>query len=377
MTFPFTDEQIAYALAVREVLARHCPAHAVGEAAGASHREARLPAWPQLAAMGFFGALVPQERGGLGRGLADVILAFEETGRAALPGPVVETAAVGPLTLDDGDLLARLAAGRLCVSARLGDQVYVPDADLADLLVMERRGSPEQGDGEPWIVPAARARCTPEPGIDPVRRLFSVTIDSPEDSLGDSPGDSTGGVAARTRRAFRPARPALRAATVAVAAQLVGLARRVLEVSTDYARRHKQFGVPVAAFQAIKRRLADVAVAIDLAASLVYAAAEAVHRGSVRHGVAGSGAGEAVLRSGVGEVDRVVSAAKAAAGEAAASAATMALKVYGADGYAGEPDLKLWLARVWSLASAYGDTGVHRLRTAVMPQFVSPTCPWA
>jgi alkylation response protein AidB-like acyl-CoA dehydrogenase len=375
--FPFTDEQLAYAFAVREVLARHCPAQAVQEAARTSRRDERLPAWPQLAAIGFFGMLVPKAHGGLGRGLVDVILAFEETGWAALPGPAVETAAVAPLTLDDGDLLSRLASGGLCVSARLGGQVYVPDADLANLLVIERHGLAEEGHGEPWVVPAALARQTPEPGIDPVRRLFSVAIDASEAGP------------AGTGPARRPAAPALRTATVAVAAQLVGLARRVLAVSTEYARGRKQFGVRVAAFQTIKRRLADVAVAIDLAATLVYVAADAMDRGArTSHppagllprleagitsesavGLAAESTAELAGGPGVSEVDRAVSAAKATAGEAATWAATTALRVYGADGYADEPDLKLWLARVWSLASAYGDTGVHRarLRAAVMP----------
>jgi len=351
--FPFADHQLAFAFAVREVLAEHCPAAAVREASRAVRRDGRLPAWSQLADMGFFGMLVPEEQQGRGRGLAGSILAFEETGRAALPGPVVETAVVAPLLVEDGDLLLQLAAGKLCVSARLGDQVYAPDADLADLLIVER-------DGESCVFPAAGVRLTPQAGADPVRRLFSLTVGAGErtDGLASRPtGRLTGRLteAGTARRSTATAVPALEAATVAVAAQLVGLARHVLDVSADHARSRRQFGMPVSAFQAIKGRLADVAVAIDLAAPVVYAAAAAVDR-------AGRGA---VAASGL---DRAVSAAKATAGEAATRAAETALRVYGAAGYADELDLRLWLARVWSLVSAYGDTGVHRarLRAAVL-----------
>ncbi|GAA4581777.1 acyl-CoA dehydrogenase [Planotetraspora phitsanulokensis] len=343
--FPFPDDQLAFAYAVREVLAENCPAGAVREAGQAVRRDERLPAWPQLADMGFFGVLVPEEHQGLGRGLAASVLAFEETGRAALPGPVVETAVVAPLLVRDEDLLVQLAAGKLCVSARLGDQVHAPDADLADLLVVERHGETE-------VVPTAEVRLTPQAGADPVRRLFSVAV-------GEELGPAGTALPLTARRlpltATAMAAPAVAGATVAVAAQLVGLARHVLEVSVEHAGSRRQFGMPVPAFQAVKRRLADVATAIDLAAPLVYAAAAVVDRA----------ARGAVEPTGLG---RAVSAAKASAGEAATRAAETALRVYGSVGYAEELDLRLWLARVWSLASAYGDTGVHRarLRTAVL-----------
>ncbi|GAA4564639.1 acyl-CoA dehydrogenase family protein [Planotetraspora kaengkrachanensis] len=349
--FPFPDDQLAFAFAVREVLAENCPAAAVREAGRALRREGRLPAWPQLADLGFFGMLVPEEHDGLGRGLAGSILAFEETGRAALPGPVVETAVVAPLLVRDGDLLGQLAAGKLCVSARLGDQVHAPDADLADLLVLERHGETE-------VVPAAEVRLTPQAGADPVRRLFSVAVGEGERGPAETARPSTGHPS--TDR-FSTARPsagrslmaasalASAGATVAVAGQLVGLARHVLEVSAEHAASRRRSGLPTPAFHAVTRRLADVATAIDLAAPLVYTAAAVVDQ--VARG--------AVEPSGLG---RVVSAAKASAGEAATRAAETALRVYGSAGYAEEPALPLWLARVWSLASAYGDTGVHRAR---------------
>ncbi|MCT9933976.1 acyl-CoA/acyl-ACP dehydrogenase [Planotetraspora sp. A-T 1434] len=351
MKFAFTDDQLALASTVRQVLAAHCPAAAVRQAGKAAPAAERLPAWPQLAEIGFFGMLVPEPHDGLGLGLADAILAFEETGRAALPGPVVETAAVAPGLLGDDDLLVRLAEGRLRVSVRLGDQVYAPDADLADLLVVERHG-------ELRAVPAGSVRLTPQAGVDPVRRLFSVAFGSPEAVDGGKPQLG--------RRLDVSAVHALRTATVAVAAQLVGLARHLLETSVEYAKSRRQFGAPIGSFQAVKHQLADVAIAVDFAAPLVYAAALAVDRAG-RTAPAG-GVDSAGPTVAVGEVDRAVSAAKAAAGEAATRAARVALQVHGAIGYTGELDLRLWLARVWSLASAYGDTGVHRsrLRAAIL-----------
>ncbi|WP_433253717.1 acyl-CoA dehydrogenase family protein [Streptosporangium sp. CA-135522] len=315
MNFAFTDDQLALAATVRDVLGAHCPAGAV--------RSERTPAWPQLAEIGLFGLLVPQEYDGLGLGLADAVLPFEEIGRAALPGPVAETAVAAPLLLAGDPVSIKLAAGDLRVSVRIGDQTYLPDADLADLLIVERGGVP-------YAVRPDAARLTPQPGVDRTRPLFGV----------------------ESREAIRlraEITPAVRAVTVAVSAQLVGLARHLLDTTVGYARTRRQFGGPIGAFQAVKHRLAEVAVAVDFAAPVVYAAALAVDRDAPT-------------------VDRDVSAAKAAAGEAAELAAGTALQVHGAIGYTDELDLHLWLARVWSLSAAYGGIALHRarLRAAIL-----------
>ncbi|MGV9773587.1 acyl-CoA dehydrogenase family protein [Streptosporangium sp. NPDC003464] len=315
MNSAFTDDQLALAAAVRQVLRVHCPAAAV--------RDGRTAAWPQLAGIGLFGLLVPAEHGGLGLGLVDAVLPFEEAGRAALPGPVAETAVAAPLLLAGDPVLDKLAAGSLRVSVRIGDQDYSPDADLADLLIVER-------EGVPYAVRPDTARLTPQPGVDRARRLFGVEF-----------RDGT--------RLRAGAAPAARAMTVTVAAQLIGAARHLLDTTVGYARTRRQFGSPIGSFQAVKHQLAEVAIAVDFAAPLVYAAAFAVDRD-------------------LPTVDRDVSAAKAAAGEAAELAARTALQVHGAIGYTGELDLGLWLARVWSLSAAYGGTALHRsrLREAIL-----------
>ncbi|MGP3957062.1 acyl-CoA dehydrogenase family protein [Nonomuraea sp. 3N208] len=312
MNFGFTDEQLALGATVRDVLRAHCPPAAL--------RSERRPGWEQLAALGFFGLLLPPESDGLGLGLADVVPALEETGRACLPGPVVETAVAAPYLVAGAP---KLASGAVCVSVLLPGQVYAPDADLADLIVVA-------GADGLRLVPKESARLTPRPGVDPCRPLFEVAFEDSE-RLGGS------------------AVPALRRATVATSAQLIGVARELLAVSVAYARVRRQFGAAIGSFQAVKHQLADVAVAVEFAAPLVYRAALAVD-------------------GGVATVERDVSAAKAAAGEAATLAAGVALQVHGAIGYTEELDLRFWLARAWSLSAAYGTTASHRerLRTAVL-----------
>ncbi|MFG1964225.1 acyl-CoA dehydrogenase family protein [Nonomuraea sp. NPDC049028] len=307
MNFAFTDEQLALGATVRDVLRAHCPPAAL--------RSERRPAWEQLAEIGFFGLLLPPDADGLGLRLVDALPALEETGRACLPGPAVETAVAAPYLLDD---VAKLASGSVCVSVLLPGQTYAPDADLADLLVVAL------ADGL-HLVSRESVRLAPRPGADPCRRLFHVAFD---DSV---PLD-------------RSYVPALRRATVATAAQLIGVGRQLLATAVAHAQVRTQFGAAIGSFQAVKHQLADVAIALDFAAPLVHRAALSVD--------------EPVVPS----VDRDVSAAKAAAGEAAALAARVALQVHGAIGYTDELDLRFWLARAWSLSAAYGGSAVHRAR---------------
>ena len=101
MKFAFTDDQLAFRDAVRDLLDKECtPAH-VRDAW--TNETGRVPGlWEQLAAMGIVGMLAPESAGGLGLTMVDLVLILEETGRYAVPEPIVETAAFGvspPTTL--------------------------------------------------------------------------------------------------------------------------------------------------------------------------------------------------------------------------------------------------------------------------------------
>ena len=102
-----------------------------------------------------------------------------------------------------------------------------------------------------------------------------------------------------------------------------------------------QFGAPIGSFQAIKHKLADVRIALEFAAPLVYRAAYSLT------------VADPAARTHV-------AMAKAAAADAATLAARHALQCHGAMGYSFEHDLHLWIKRVWALAAAWGDATWHR-----------------
>ena len=130
---------------------------------------------------------------------------------------------------------------------------------------------------------------------------------------------------------------------MATAAELLGLADRMITMAADYAKERQQFGKPIGTFQAVKHLLAGAQVPLEFARPVVYAAAWALDRASPTR-------------------SRSASMAKAYASDAATEAARVALQVHGAIGYTWECDLHLFLKRAWALAEAWGSAADHRSR---------------
>jgi alkylation response protein AidB-like acyl-CoA dehydrogenase len=305
MEFAFSEDQLAFRDAVRDLLAGTCPPEAVRTAWDADDPWDR-DRWDALVEMGVVALTVPEADGGLGLTEVDLVLLLEEAGRAALPEPLMESA-----------LLAQQvpAGGSAKVAAAPADATHVAGAASADVVVV---GS--------TVYPAPTG-VRPQPSVDGARRLVrtaDVTAAEPLATLDRDPFE---------RLAF------------GTAATLVGVARRLVEVTVEYAKERQQFGQPIGGFQAVKHHLASAHLAVEFAAPAVYRAAWS-------------------LATDQPTVDRDVSMAKAMAGDAAEQAARVALQVHGAIGYTFESDLHLWMKRVWALSPAWGDAAWHRRRVA-------------
>jgi alkylation response protein AidB-like acyl-CoA dehydrogenase len=331
MRFAFSREQILFRDTARELLRKHCPAAAVR--AAWAEPSGRVPGlWSRLAEVGLVGLTVPEAHGGLGLDELDLVLALEEAGRAAAPEPLLETTAVGALLLRDAApealraaWLPRVASGEAVLAVGLAEAPYVAFAGAADLLLLQH------GD-ELHAVERAHVALTAQPSVDGSRRLFSVAW-SPRAETRFAAG-------AEARRAVTLA---FDRGALATAAQLEGLARRMLDVTVEYVGVRQQFGKPVGSFQAVKHHLAGALLAIELARPVVHRAAY-----SLAHA----------------DPDRSlhVSMAKAQAADAAMETARAALQCHGAIGYSVEHDLHLWMKRAWALAAAWGDAAWHRAR---------------
>jgi len=287
MHFAFTEDQIAFRDAVRELLDKECtPAHL---RRAWTNETGRIPGlWEQLVDMGVVGMLAPEAGGGLGLTLVDLVLILEETGRCALPEPIVETAAFGASWLDRGDRAVALG------------HTLVPWADTVDVIVTHA-GQFERDAVE----------LVAHTSVDGARRVFEVL------------GTPTAIDGPKLWGAFDRA-------VIGTAAQQCGLAQRMLDLTAEYTKERRQFGVPIGSFQAVKHHLANARIALEFARPLVYRAAVTV--------------------------DPVHACmAKLKADEAALTAAKAALQCHGAIGYTTEYDLHLYMKRAWALARSTGD----------------------
>jgi alkylation response protein AidB-like acyl-CoA dehydrogenase len=328
--FRLSDDQQALQGALRDFLSDALPAeraHMLMESE--TGRSPEL--WAQLAELGVVGLTVPEEHGGLGFGEVEITALLEEAGYALLSEPLASTAAVGvPLLLDlgvAGDTLAGVAAGDASLAVGLPSSPFVADAHVATTLLLAQ-------DGELHAVAPASVSLTEQESVDRSRRLFTVDW-SPSPASELASGDAA-------RSAIRAAEDR---AVLACSAELLGVARRLIDEAVGYARDRRQFGQPIGAFQAVKHLLADALVQLEFARPVVYYAA-------------------ASLAARLPDGTRDASMAKIFAANAGRAAARAALQVHGAVGYTWEHHLHLWLLHAEALERANGGAAEHRARLA-------------
>ncbi len=269
--------------------------------------------WQRLAELGVTALAVPEEFDGLGAHPVDLVVACERLGRWCVPGPIAESIAVTPVLLAGDERSAQIAAGDLIATVAMPPAVpRAVDADFAGLVLLAADGAVSDA--------TVGEQST---SVDPSRRLFEISVSGQPR-------------AADVARAYE-------FGVLATAAQLIGAGQAMLDSSVEYAKQRTQFGRVIGGYQAIKHKLADVHIAVDLARPLLYGAALSLAADSV-------------------DTARDVSAAKAAASDAALLAARTALQTHGAIGYTAEHDLSQWLLRVQALRFAWGGPASHRRR---------------
>ncbi|MCX5305401.1 MULTISPECIES: acyl-CoA dehydrogenase family protein [Streptomyces] len=251
--------------------------------------------WRELGAAGFFALRLPASEGGVGLGLPEAVLVFEEAGRALVPGPLVAT---------------HLAAG--VVPGAAAGTAVVSAFDLGGRLVAHL--------GEADAVLGASAVPAGEPvrSVDPLTPLHRVaSYGGGGDGNGRSVGDCS---------AFREAGALL------TAALQLGSALRTVELAVRYAGEREQFGQPIGAFQAVKHLCAGMLVRAEVARTAVYAAAVTQDPGEV-------------------------AAAKLLADGAAVGNARDCLQVHGGMGFTWEADVHLHLKRAWVRSEQWRTAG--------------------
>ena len=366
MNFDFSDDQRQFRDSIARFLAE---AWATDDIRAAGKRDRADALWRGLAELGFHGALVGEEHGGLGLSFIDLVLPLEEFGRALAPVPAVETAIAAWLISRHGSaeqkarLLPRIAAGDLRIalahqeaeagydvdaiglSARKtvnghalnGTKILVPHADAADCLLVSAR----VGSGAPAIFICEQMNVlslTRHETLDPSLTSFGVDFADVAVPANNLIGGRSGS-AAMTDMA--------NASAFAAAAQATGIAGKALDMAVEYAKTRSQFGRIIGSFQAVKQKCADMAVALDGARSAIYYAAWALAESDA----------EAAL---------AVSMAKAFCGDASRMICNDSLQVHGGMGFTWEYDLHLYLKRAKVFESVHGNATWHRERIATL-----------
>ncbi|MCX4880109.1 acyl-CoA dehydrogenase family protein [Streptomyces sp. NBC_00847] len=351
--------------------------------------------WSRIAEAGVFALTVPEEYGGLGAGPVELVVAFVELGRHAVPGPLVETVAATALLLGLDDpgpaerLLPTLASGESTATLVPQQATFAPS----------RRPARSPTASRAWDVPPVAAPAE-SPGTSSTRTshrpaesthrtpllegqtlpagarapgpyaldadMADVRLTTPE-PLTAPPGTTDLYLApavraAEVHRSLDPARRlfrlppggellasgpqvagaaahALATGRLATAAQALGVGLTLLDRTVVHVGQRSQFGVPVGSFQAVKHRLADAKIALEFARAVLFGAALTMAAADV-------------------------AAAKVTACEAAYTTARTALQLHGAIGYTAEYDLSLWLTKARALRTAWG--GPRECRALVL-----------
>lgn len=304
-----------------------------------------MQAWQQIAELGWFNLLVPEQQDGLGLDAHAACALLEAVGRSLMPEPLVPALAAGALLAAHPEagagLLAELNAGRrpvLAVPALASEPsafalrfVHVPDCHAGVTLLLAR------GTGENFELRAieADAAC--------VATDSAVCVDgSPLATLHiEQSAWQAGLLIARGRHAHGEWERARDLMLLGYAAYLVGLMDAGLQIALDYMKVRKQFGTPIGSFQALQHRAASAFVDVQASRALVIEACRAFTTG---------------LRP------RAACAAKARASAAALRVTKECIQFHGAIGFADEHDIGLYLRRAMTIAARGGGDMQQKLR---------------
>jgi alkylation response protein AidB-like acyl-CoA dehydrogenase len=349
MQFGLNESQRILQTNARKFFATECPMTEVRRIMETEHaHDEKL--WTHMAAQGFLGAIIPEEAGGMGLGMVELAALAEEMGRALVPGAFLSNvlAAAAIHAAGSKKYLAEIASGKTKATLALlessakwdldsvqmpaleGEKMFVPDAGIADVIVVAAR---DRGELALYSVESKDVKKSLMPAVDLTRRLYKLSF------------RGGGELIARGDAARRAIERALDVATVALCAEMTGGMQRTLEIAVEYAKTRKQFGKPIGQYQAVQHQCADMYLWTESSRSAAYYAAWA-------------------LDSSIPEARTAVSVAKVYASDAARETGNRGVQVQGGMGFTWENDTHLFYRRAKASEIAFGDATYHRERIA-------------
>ncbi len=356
MNFDFSDEQKLLRQTAREFLDKNAPL-TLCRAVLESDASFSDTLWKSVSELGWLATSIPEEFGGAGFGRLEMAVLAEEAGRVLAPIPFSSTAylATEALLLAGTEeqkkrFLPRIATGEWIgafahnegagepgpkqIATALKDKLKgskspVADGDIAHFAIVTAKSGKEVGLAIVELGGRGITRSTLR-SIDPSRSLATLTFkNAPAEWLGGAPCG------------WDKIQNLLDRSAVLMAFEQLGGATRAFELTREYVLGRYAFGRPVASFQAIKHRLADLYVAIELARSNCYYAAWALENDAPQLGVAACGA-------------------RVSASDAFELASKEMVQMHGGVGFTWEFDCHLFYRRAKYLGSILGSPNLWR-----------------
>ena len=331
--------------------------------------------WRKMAELGWTGLIIPEEYGGAGLSMVDMVVMLEEMGRVVMPGPFFASVILGGLAIELGgagaqkeQYLPGLAAGEVKATlAQLeeggrwdspgielpgkvggntftlsGTKLFVPDAHNVDLIVVPVRTGGAGTQGITMLLVESKATGVSIRRLktmDQTRALCEVNFEQVEVGRDALLGEIDQGWALLERVVDR--------AKVALCAEMCGGAQTVLEMSVEYAKVREQFGRPIGSFQAIQHKCANMMVQVENGKSATYYAAWAAAHD-------------------VPQTHLAACMAKAYCSDAYRFATAEGVQIHGGIGFTWEHDMHLYLKRAKGSEVTFGDATWNRELVAQM-----------
>ena len=320
MNFIFTEEQTQFKDAIKSFLAEECAPASIRDG-WQKNKSFNLERWKNLIELGVLSSNLPEEKGGLGMDQVTLAMMVEEMGYAGLPEPVAEQIF---LVNDVIPFLPKNITEAVESNYNDGTQYIALAHPLAPnpLFLNDAAGLILLDSSECKFIAKDDMDFEIISSNDPSRELFKISSMNDAISTSENFDELNSAVSSR--------------GSLMTAALLIGLAQKMIDLSSVYVLDRAQFGKPIGSFQAVKHMLADVAVKIEFAKPAVYRAAYSLSQNNPKSALH-------------------CAHAKLMCAQAAELACKNSIQAHGAMGYTWEMDLHIYMRKAWSMMACWGN----------------------
>ena len=334
--------------------------------------------WKEMVDLGWAGILIPQEFGGSDFGLAGISVIMQEVGKTLTPSPLFATAVMGASAINTfgtqeqkAEYLPKIAAGNITTAIAIdeeshhapfnsmaqaelvgdewvlnGKKKFVVDGASADILIVLARTSGVKGDKAGLTLFIVDANHT---GVEIIktdmadcRNYANIVLDNVTISKDALLGDQESGGEAIDK--------ILDEGRIALSAEMLGNSEAAFEMTLNYLKERKQFGVLIGTFQALQHRAAEMFCEIELTKSAVMAAMQGADENN-------------------NDLQRMASLAKSIAGETLYLVSNESVQMHGGIGVTDEYDIGFYMKRARVAEVIFGGANFHQERYANLSNF--------